>query len=478
MLNGTLQPQRLARAIQQLSQRQQILCTVYSAAASAAASGDAAQARQQVQAYDQAPLAVHDLSDQPAAAQQAQLQQLIAAARQQVFNLNHVPVMQLHYVQQSAHQSSVIFAVHHIAFDGQSATLFARELAALYEERELPALPWQYRDYARYERQYWNAETLAPQLAFWRDYLQPVLAPPINGALDLGPLAATATATAATATTGAAASPAAATGSAHSHSCYRFNVDQSALQGVQQLAREQQMTLFMLGCAAYSLVLSSLCEQTRFCIGTDVAGRHLAQSPMPRCDGLIGFFVNQLPLLCPVDDEQTLAAWLQQCRTQILATYQHQALPWEALVSQLAPPRIPGRAPVFQVKFNYQPEQLGQWSLGGAALSHYETYQSPGVFDLVMDLVHGAQGLDARLEYRAGVLDEHSAQDFARLWQDTFTQLPALLQQPATRVGDYRRALRERYRQYQQQRQQQQQQTLTRDDRGRIGSTRRRSVNV
>src|SRR5260221_622379 len=76
------------------------------------------------------------------------------------------------------------YNVHHIAYDGWSMGIFARELAAIYDAfaagipSPLPELQVQYLDFALWQRDWLSGEVLARQLAYWRRQLASV--PPLE----------------------------------------------------------------------------------------------------------------------------------------------------------------------------------------------------------------------------------------------------------------------------------------------------------
>ena len=71
----------------------------------------------------------------------------------------------------------VVAALHHIAGDGWSVGILARELAAFYgglvsgSAASLPALAVQYGDYAVWQRGWLGTGVEASELGYWRDAL-------------------------------------------------------------------------------------------------------------------------------------------------------------------------------------------------------------------------------------------------------------------------------------------------------------------
>ncbi len=75
------------------------------------------------------------------------------------FDLAHGPLLRARLARLADAEHALLFNVHHIAYDGWSAGVFWRELAALYrafaagQPSPLPELPVQYADFAQWQRQ-------------------------------------------------------------------------------------------------------------------------------------------------------------------------------------------------------------------------------------------------------------------------------------------------------------------------------------
>lgn len=92
--------------------------------------------------------------------------------------------------------------------------------------------------------------------------------------------------------------------------------------------------------------------QEDFVIGSLIAGRDHEQLA-----GLIGFFVNTLPLRIGVRPEETLGEVLRRAARVTVAAHEHQHLPFNELVDSLQLPRLLNSSPLFQVLAVYQAQQ-------------------------------------------------------------------------------------------------------------------------
>ncbi|WP_405486129.1 amino acid adenylation domain-containing protein [Nocardia sp. NBC_00511] len=231
---------------------------------------------------------------------------------------------------------ALVMVLHHIAADGLSLPVLARDLMRAYTERlgggqpTWTPLPVQYADYAVWQRDRLGSAAdpdslLASQLEFWRQTLV--------GAPDLLELA------------GDRPRPAVASGRGGKR-LVEWPAELHAR--ITETARAEGVSTFMLVHAALALLLSRMSGESDIVIGTPVGGRGASE-----LDGLIGMFVNTLPLRTEIDAAQSFRELLSRVRDTDLAAFAHADAPFEELVDALNPPRSQARHPLFQVLLSF-----------------------------------------------------------------------------------------------------------------------------
>ena len=266
---------------------------------------------------------------------------------------------------------------HHIASDGWSLSVLARDLTDLYNARltgqasELAPLQVQYHDYAAWQRQRLSGDRRQSLKDYW--------IPQLTG---LEPLELPSD------------HPRPATPS-HRGGSVAFQITPELLAPFEQLCSQEGATLQMGLVALLALLLHRYSRQEDFAIGVPIWGRN-----HPDLEPLIGFFVNTLPVRTRFTPEQSFRQLLQQVKASCLASYDHQQLPFEQMVEALNLPRDTSRNPLVQVMLQLiELPKAYLHNLQGLAVESLEARNGAARFDLEFFLRRSADGLKGEIAY-------------------------------------------------------------------------------
>jgi amino acid adenylation domain-containing protein len=359
-LTGSLNVPALAAAFAAVVRRHEALRTVFRAP-----DGEPAQV---VQPPGDIPLPLVDLTALPAAARDAAVVELRHEEEKRGFDLAAGPLFRACLLRLESGATGaparhlLLLTFHHIAFDGSSTGVLARELAALYDAAlaglpsPLPELPIQYADFACWQRERLTGDTLERFAGYWRQRLAGV--PPLRLPLDRPRPAL----------------------QSYAGEALPMALSPAAAEAVRRTARLQAVTPFMVGLTAFAVLLYRASGQSDFAVGTWVANRN-----RPEVEGLIGFFINNLALRLDLDGALPFGRLLMQVREAALGAYAHQDMPFEKVVEDLKLPRDLSLPPVFQVVSVQQPP-AGRLDLSGVRLELLSAVGARAHFDLTLDL--------------------------------------------------------------------------------------------
>ncbi|NEQ78177.1 MAG: amino acid adenylation domain-containing protein [Okeania sp. SIO2C9] len=292
-----------------------------------------------------------DLSGLTPSEATTKLQQLLQQENELSFNLEVDPPIRAQLIKLETTEHILQITLHHIASDGWSLTVLPKELSAIYtatledKPSPLPSLPIQYADFAVWQKNYLQGETLETQLNYWKQKLQnlPQLQLPTDHPRP--PVQ----------TFNGAGIP--------------INIPAALTSKVKQLTQKQGTTLFMTLLAAFKVLLSRYSGQESIAVGSPIANRNRSE-----IEGLIGFFVNSLVMYTDLGGDPSFTEVLNRVKQTALEAYGHQDIPFEKLVEELQPERSLSQNPLFQVMFAVQQEEIlkPSFNLPNLEVSWYE----------------------------------------------------------------------------------------------------------
>jgi amino acid adenylation domain-containing protein len=252
----------------------------------------------------------------------ARLNEYVAEDRRRGFNPAKAPLMRLALMHVEDGSHYFLWSHHHLLLDGWSKHIIIKELLELYqassrgEEISLPpSRP--YRDYIAWLQQ----QDAASAELFWRETLKGFTTP--NGIPSDRPLGGAQT-------------------SAPRYEEARLRLSQTLTADLQAFAREHQLTLNTVLQGAWTLMLSRYSGEHDIVFGAVSAQR---PTTLAGAEGMVGLFINTLPVRVEVDEQIGLSGWLRRLQEQQAAARQYEYSP---LVNVQGWSEVPRGVPLFE----------------------------------------------------------------------------------------------------------------------------------
>lgn len=290
------------------------------------------------------------------------------------FNLEQAPLFRAHLWTDFRNDHTLLLNFHHIIIDEWAKENFERELSSVYvrivsgEEAALPPLELDFADYAAWQHESMESARFTQGLNYWKKNM--------IGAPELLELPCDLPRSVVQSYIG---------------DKVKLELEQALVVKLQELARREQVTLFMVMSLAFALLLGRYSRQEDVIIGSPMANRSRKV-----LEGVVGFFVNTLPLRFDLSGNPTLPEMLRRVKKIALDAYEHQDVPFDKLIEGLRIRRDTRNSPVFQALFTMKNMSKQDLHLGECVILNDEV--NIGVAKFEMSLFVDMQMKDSRLE--------------------------------------------------------------------------------
>ncbi|PCN44114.1 non-ribosomal peptide synthetase [Brevibacillus laterosporus] len=306
----------------------------------------------------------------------------------QPFDLSKSPLLRVTIAELSATRHLLFVDLHHIISDGVSLGVFIREIMDLYQGKELAPLSIQYKDFTNWQAQE-GKKIMDTQGEYWKNVFAnevPVLSLPTDW--DRPKM------------------------KSFEGERIRFVLDSDISQGVYEVSKKSNTTLFMLLMAAYQILLAKYANQEDIVTGTAVAGRSHAD-----LENVMGMFINILPIRTQPQSDKTFVQYLGEVKQLILQAFEHQQYPMEQLPESLKLSRDLSRNPLFDTMFTMQNMEIPEIELEGMRVSPYPYATKVAKFDLTLEAKEQDNRLHFELEYATSLFTPETAERMTRDYQ-------------------------------------------------------------
>ncbi|ALM92269.1 MULTISPECIES: non-ribosomal peptide synthetase [Alteromonas] len=401
LLHGKLNKHAMQKAVNTIIARHEVLHSVYREKNNACFQEPLTQFDSTIPLIDLSQL-TDDEFDQ-------KVRELAKVEALTAFDLANDLMLRVTLLKHAEDKHVALFSMHHIASDGWSVGIFIKELNQLYSafcqglENPLPELEVQYSDYAHWQREWMQGSVYEEELDYWLNTLDG--APPVHDIpLD---------------------KPRTAKPSIVGKKINR-TLSSSTLKKLNDLCRSEGVTLFMALQTLYALTVSKFSNEDDIVMGTPVAGR-MHQNAEP----LIGFFLNNLVLRSNVSGNPTLTELLANNKKTILDAFEHQNLPFDALVEAINPERTNSHQALFQLWFVLQNHESTDFALPELSMTLQDCNEFIH-FDLSLEAIEKDGQLELGWLYQSDIFEQQTIEQIATAFE---TLIESALKNPESKIN-------------------------------------------
>jgi non-ribosomal peptide synthetase-like protein len=336
----------------------------------------------------------------------------VAAETARSFDLESEPLVRVKLIMRGfpgGNGAVLALTMHHAVGDAWSQGVFWRELSVAYDALSAgkspvwPPLPIQYADYAAWQREQLSGVSGDALRAFWKTTLAG--APAMVQLPQDRPRPSNPT---------------------FENGIARSSLPDGLLSKLESVARSLRVNMQAVLLAGLQAVLLRYTGQDDLVLGVPVAGRDRQET-----HGLVGYFINTLPVRCSASEEATFEDMVLSASKATLAALENSLLPLEEVVAAANIPRAPNVNPLFQILFQYFPEDTGNQPtrLGN---NEYTPYARAGGLSMAkMDLILTISGGSLKADYMAELFDDLTITRIMRSFVGILEQLASSIKAPA-----------------------------------------------
>ncbi|MEC1536488.1 non-ribosomal peptide synthase/polyketide synthase [Bacillus sonorensis] len=287
------------------------------------------------------------------------------------FDLEKAPLLRAEVLKVSDDEHMMMFDMHHIISDGVSLTVLTKDLAELYEGKQLPPLAIQYKDFSEWQKQFYQKEEIKRQEDYWLNVFQdevPVLNLPTDYKRPQ---------------------------KRHFEGdVFQFEIDGETSAKLKKLAKDNGATMYMLLLAGYTTLLSKYTGQEDIVVGSPIAGRHHSD-----LKHVIGMFINTLAMRNYPKGDMTFTDYIKQVKETALKAYENQDYQFDELVEKLDLRRDMSRNALFDTMLVLQNFDSGEFDIQGLTFKPLQTDMRVSKFDLTLTAAETDDGVQCVLNY-------------------------------------------------------------------------------
>ncbi|MFH6684695.1 amino acid adenylation domain-containing protein [Bacillus amyloliquefaciens] len=315
------------------------------------------------------------------------------------FRLEQAPLVRAELIKIDNGQAELLIDMHHIISDGYSINILTNELLALYHQKPLPDIEFEYKDFAEWQNQWLNEDAMKQQETYWLEQFQeeiPVLQLPTDG------------------------SKAAERSSDGQRVTCSLQPD--VIRSLQDLAQKAGTTLYTVLLAAYKVLLHKYTGQEDIVVGTPASGRN-----HPDVENIIGIFIQTIGIRTKPLANRKFTDYLEEVKRQTLDAFENQDYPFDRLVEKLNVQRETTGKSLFNTMFVFQNIEFHEIRHDECTFKVKERNPGVSLYDLMLTVEDAGQQIEMHFDFKPGQFEKDTIEQITRHYVSI---LKSLVKQP------------------------------------------------
>ncbi|WP_416654228.1 amino acid adenylation domain-containing protein [Bacillus amyloliquefaciens] len=315
------------------------------------------------------------------------------------FRLEQAPLVRAELIKIDNGQAELLIDMHHIISDGYSINILTNELLALYHQKPLPDIEFEYKDFAEWQNQWLNEDAMKQQETYWLEQFQeeiPVLQLPTDG------------------------SKAAERSSDGQRVTCSLQPD--VIRSLQDLAQKAGTTLYTVLLAAYKVLLHKYTGQEDIVVGTPASGRN-----HPDVENIIGIFIQTIGIRTKPLANRKFTDYLEEVKRQTLDAFENQDYPFDRLVEKLNVQRETTGKSLFNTMFVFQNIEFHEIRHDECTFKVKERNPGVSLYDLMLTVEDAGQQIEMHFDFKPGQFEKETIEQITKHY---ISILKSLVKQP------------------------------------------------
>lgn len=339
----------------------------------------------------------------PADARTERIEELVTEIFSEPFDLMQGPLYRMVDLRRTPDDHVLAFAIHHAIADGWSLGVFMQDLFAAYVQllvgapEPLPPVPLSYTAWGATERAFWQPALLQQRAEFWKANhagTRRIWSAPITPGAPRRWLS---------------------------------KIPAPQANEIQELARRNGATLFSTLLGAFQIAFSKWTGADDVLVGAPVANRS-----KQTVRETMGYYATIVPLRSQVDRTRIVSDHLRAVHQMTIDSFAN-AMPFVEMARALDEQPMPGRNPLFEVRFALQNHPMPE--VAAPNLSARLTMRSTGTprFQLACEITEDRAGSEVAWLFRENLFSQRDIEDLDGIFQRI---LAGICRSPEGRISE------------------------------------------